>query len=312
MRLHKQNDTTKSIVFLLVSAADHITPVTGAIPTVTISKNGAAFAAAGGIVTEVANGWYKLTPATTDVDTLGPLLIHASATGADPVDMEYQVVAFDPYSSVSLGLTNLDATISSRQPSGPVDLNVDQSTVTIGTVNALGAQAKADVNAEVDAALDTAIPATPTAGSVNEHVKALTPARAANLDNADVATSTRQPAGAVDLNADQSTVTIGTVANEVLANVTKINGDANAAARLALSAANMVPGNVVTGATTTSIPTDLTEATNDHYSGRIVLFTSGTLTGQVTDVTAYDGATKTLTVTALTEAPANGDSFLLV
>ena len=47
----------------------------------------------------------------------------------------------------------LNATVSSRQPSGAVDLNADQSGVTIGTVNALGTTAKNDVNAEVDTAL---------------------------------------------------------------------------------------------------------------------------------------------------------------
>ena len=49
-------------------------------------------------------------------------------------------------------------------------LAADQLTVTVGTVNALGTQAKADVNAEVDSALNTAIPGSPTAGSVNEKV----------------------------------------------------------------------------------------------------------------------------------------------
>jgi len=38
----------------------------------------------------------------------------------------------------------------------------------VGSVGSLAAQAKADVNAEVDSALDTAIPGTPTAGSVND------------------------------------------------------------------------------------------------------------------------------------------------
>ena len=56
----------------------------------------------------------------------------------------------------SIGLkvkNNLNATITSRQPSGSVDLNADQSGITVGTVNALGAQAKLDVNAEADTAL---------------------------------------------------------------------------------------------------------------------------------------------------------------
>ena len=60
---------------------------------------------------------------------------------------------------------------------------------------ALNAQAKSDVNAEVDNALDTAIPGSPTADSVNERLKRLeedvTPARAANLDNLDAPVTTR-------------------------------------------------------------------------------------------------------------------------
>jgi len=52
-----------------------------------------------------------------------------------------------------------------------MNLAADQSGVTIGTVNALGTQAKADVNAEVDSALDTAIPSSPTAGSLNDYMK---------------------------------------------------------------------------------------------------------------------------------------------
>lgn len=53
------------------------------------------------------------------------------------------------------------------------DLNADQSGVTVGTVNALGASAAATVNTEVDNALDTAIPGTPTAGSLNDVIKDL-------------------------------------------------------------------------------------------------------------------------------------------
>ena len=42
-----------------------------------------------------------------------------------------------------------------------------------GSINSLATQAKADVNAEVDGALNTAIPGSPTADSVNERVKTL-------------------------------------------------------------------------------------------------------------------------------------------
>ncbi|MBK9054945.1 MAG: hypothetical protein IPL78_29805 [Chloroflexi bacterium] len=58
--------------------------------------------------------------------------------------------------------------------------------------------------------------------------------------------------------------------------------------------------------------TNLTEATNDHYNGRIVVFITGDLAGQATDITDYDGSTKMLTMTALTEAPISGNRFVIV
>lgn len=64
-----------------------------------------------------------------------------------------------------------------------------------GSIGSLAAQAKADVNAEVDSALDTAIPGTPTANSINERVKtmddAYTATRGALLDHLDADVSSR-------------------------------------------------------------------------------------------------------------------------
>lgn len=62
---------------------------------------------------------------------------------------------------------------------------------------------------------------------------------------------------------------------------------------------------------TTEMTTDLTETTNGHYIGRLITFTTGVLTGQQSDITAYDGATKKLTFTTLTDAPSAGDDFIL-
>lgn len=44
---------------------------------------------------------------------------------------------------------------------------------TVTTIGSLAAQAKADVNAEVDAALNTTIPGSPTANSINERIAAI-------------------------------------------------------------------------------------------------------------------------------------------
>jgi hypothetical protein len=80
------------IPFLMIDSSDHITGKTGLSPTVTISKNGGAFAAPAGAVAAIGNGWYKLTPTAADTGTVGAFLLHAVATGADPCDMVHEVV----------------------------------------------------------------------------------------------------------------------------------------------------------------------------------------------------------------------------
>ena len=88
---------------------------------------------------------------------------------------------------------------------------------------------------------------------------------------------------------------------------------AAAATKIALSAGTIVTGAAALGTlSTTQMTTNLIEATNDHYNGRIIIWTSGVLINQATDITDYDGATKMFTFTAVTEAPSNGDTFIIV
>jgi hypothetical protein len=119
MRALTQNQTAEPLVFMLVNSGDHISPLTGVAPTVTISKNGAAFAAVAGAVTEIGNGWYKVAGNATDANTLGPLILHATAAGGDPSDHLFQIIAFNPRNSVSLGLTMM--------PSNMVQLSSDSA-----------------------------------------------------------------------------------------------------------------------------------------------------------------------------------------
>jgi hypothetical protein len=92
----KQSSTAYPLVFFMVDSTDHRTGKTGLTPTVTLRKVGGSFATQAGTVTEIANGWYQVAGNATDSNTLGPLLLHATATGADPTDEVYEVVAFDP------------------------------------------------------------------------------------------------------------------------------------------------------------------------------------------------------------------------
>lgn len=59
---------------------------------------------------------------------------------------------------------------------------------------------------------------------------------------------------------------------------------------------------------------DITEATADHFIGRNVYFLTGVLAGQGTDITDYalSGSNGHFTVTAMTEAPGNNDTFVIL
>ena len=56
----------------------------------------------------------------------------------------------------------------------------------------------------------------------------------------------------------------------------------------------------------------LAEATDDHYIGRVVVFTSGAAAYQASDITDYEGATGTITITAITTAPSAADTFVVI
>lgn len=68
-----------------------------------------------------------------------------------------------------------------------------------------------------------------------------------------------------------------------------------------------------TSATTTSFVTNLTNATDGFYHDKMIVFTSGSLSGQARHVENYSGTTKQITVSqAFSFAPSNGDDFLLL
>lgn len=100
--------------------------------------------------------------------------------------------------------------------------------------------------------------------------------------------------------------------------VTSISGDSTAADRLEALMDGIIIGQVNdASATTTAFAADnFTEATDDHFNGRLITFITGALTGQQTDITDYDASGGTqgeqeFTVTALTEAPANDVFFVI-
>lgn len=180
---------------------------------------------------------------------------------------------------------NIHAQINTSTVTLAASLSSYQS-VTIQTIDNLGASAAAQVLAQSSAAVSNI---------------------ASNVS-------------AIKTQTDQMTFTsnnihsqINTNTASINANISSIAGNSTSASNLASSTNVIVSGATAAGtATTTQVTTNLTEATDDHYNGRIVIFTTGELKDQATDITDYNGTTKIITYTALTESPSVGTSFIIV
>ena len=142
-RSRKQSSTSYPMNFFMALADDHITGAEGLTPTVTISKNGGAFAAPDGAVTEIGNGWYSLAGNADDRSTLGEFLLHAEAETADPADEKYTIESHDPFNLAEPGakMDLIDApnatAVSAIQSGLATGTNVsDAQTAIISAVNA--------------------------------------------------------------------------------------------------------------------------------------------------------------------------------
>jgi hypothetical protein len=103
-------------------------------------------------------------------------------------------------------------------------------------------------------------------------------------------------------------------------NVLEINSSSPAAIRHALAAEQIIPftvdtdTNAHTPTTTEFQADDITEAAADFFNDAIVIFTSGNLEGQRTSISDYAlvGGIGQFTVVALTQAPANNDTGIII
>lgn len=156
----------------------------------------------------------------------------------------------------------------------------------VGSIGSLGATAKLDVNAEVDTALNTAIPGTPTADSINERLKSVDD----KLPSKNYLTGTANSDGDIEI------------------------GDVTGAFPLTVSGTVDTAVNGHTPTASEFQADDITEATADHYKGRVIIWKTGNLAGQATRITAYAkvGTIGQFTVVSMTEAPANNDTFTIV
>jgi hypothetical protein len=94
--------------------------------------------------------------------------------------------------------------------------------------------------------------------------------------------------------------------------VQEINGASGPADTLALAVDGVITGTIGVGSTASVWVTSLSEVTNDHYVGRAIIITSGTLDGIAYRILDYNGVTKAVTVAPQTsDIPSNGDTFTI-
>jgi hypothetical protein len=111
-----------------------------------------------------------------------------------------------------------------------------------------------------------------------------------------------------------------TGAGRVDANVLAVNSSTTGVDKLSAHLPSVLKVVIGSGSTTTSIVLNAStgidggapSSTNDFFNGAVIIFTSGALAGQRTDITDYVGSTVTLTVTALTGAPSAADTAVIV
>jgi hypothetical protein len=135
-----RGNITRPLYFLLVSSSDHITGATGKTPTVTLLKSaGAGFATPTGAVTEIGNGLYAVGANADDADTVGPLFLHATASGCDPRDDAFEV------------LQDLSAAAVALSPSSATTTAISASTLIAGALKLIGVLSAGETMAAEDA-----------------------------------------------------------------------------------------------------------------------------------------------------------------
>lgn len=134
-------------MFTLVQSSDHTTALTGASPTVRLSKAGASFIYSDVAAAEVGLGWYSLPLTTTSTNTIGDLAFHVTAASADDRDWVDQVLAGVQVATIvdsvkadlvsQVWATPVRAVTSVSSPVG-VASNYDKGNYTLSTVGTEG------------------------------------------------------------------------------------------------------------------------------------------------------------------------------
>lgn len=316
-----------------IPTVTNVTTVNGLAANVVTATSIAASALNGKGDWNIGKTGYSLTQAfPTNFASLAITVGGAVTAGTVSDKTGYSLTQAFPANFADLAITATTGQVTVGTNNDKTGYSISGTKTTLDALNDLSA---AQVNAEVDAALDTAIPAVNTAGSINDVMLDVVNARLLGTvaagthspQSGDSFARLGAPAGSSvsadiagvqsDTNDIQSRLPAALVGGRMDSNLGAISTSATAADNLERSTLGIVTGTVGTGSTTTSIVTSsLSPAASvaDQFKGRIVTFDANTTTaalrGQSTDITANTN-TGTLTVTALTTAPASGDTFTI-
>ena len=191
MQKLQQSEATaaqRRIFFQAVDAGDGITAETGLTGTGWFSKNGAAPVASSGSIVELnatnMPGRYYIEGTAAELDTLGMIAFRFKTAACAEVVKEAQVVPYDPYDAVALGLSRLDADVSSRSSHNAAAAGTDAAGKILTTpANLITTEADGMVHADLKEWLGTA-PLALVAQRLNVSVGAMA---AAVLDAAAIA-----------------------------------------------------------------------------------------------------------------------------
>jgi hypothetical protein len=134
-----KQSTARNLMLFLTASADHVTGLTGATLTITLSKDGAAFASISPTVTERGTGWYNVALTTAHTDTLGDFVLRATAASADPIDLREQVFALLPGDSVAVSSIAANAVNASALATDAVT-EIQSGLATAATLTAVKAK----------------------------------------------------------------------------------------------------------------------------------------------------------------------------
>ncbi len=130
--MYRKNTAGQFVCFQMMLTATGAV-ATGLSPAVRRCIDG-TFAAGGGTVTEDSAGFYKYAMAQADTNGNDVSFMFSAAT-AMPVCVNIVTTAADPTNAATFGLTNLDATVSSRSTYAGTAVASVTAPVTVGTNN---------------------------------------------------------------------------------------------------------------------------------------------------------------------------------